>query len=260
MMMSNTIAANMHLIYNMLVVTRDSLKNFVHRPGLVRKDQVLICLAVEADKPKALSEIRDLAQIAGLKDALHWNLSAVLASLPGKAVRTSAGWELTTDGKHDVGRLLGLRSLAQGSALASLRTHASRLKSADVRAFVEEAIGCAEAGFHRAAVVLCWVGALGMLYTHVVTLHLAAFNSEARRRDVKWRDAQGVDDLARMKEFDFLQVLEAISVIGKSVKAELEGSLRLRNGCGHPNSLQISENKVAAHIETLVLNVFGVFG
>ena len=62
-----------------------------------------------------------------------------------------------------------------------------------------------------------------------------------------------------MKEHDFLQVLEAISVIGKSVKNELETCLKLRNGCGHPNSLKIGQNRVAAHLETLVFNVFAVF-
>lgn len=249
----------MHLAYNAGVVAKDKLKDLVHRSGLSRKEQVLICLAVEPDKPKALSEIRNLAAVAGLKGARDWNLSAILASLPGKAVRTSAGWELTTDGKADVGRLVGVRSAAHVSALASLRAHVSRLKSADVRAFVEEAIGCAEEGFHRAAVVLSWVGALGVLYDSVVANHLAAFNAEARRREAKWRDAKTVDDLARMKEFDFLQVLEAISVLGKSIKGELEACLKLRNACGHPNSLQVSESKVAAHIETLVLNVFAAF-
>ena len=56
-----------------------------------------------------------------------------------------------------------------------------------------------------------------------------------------------------------MQVLAAISVIGKNVKDELEGCLKLRNGCGHPNSLQLADSRVAAHIETLVLNVFSVF-
>jgi hypothetical protein len=252
-------ASNMHSAYNGGVVAREKLKDLVHRRGLRRKEQVLICLAVEPDKSKALSEIRDLAAVAGLKGARDWNLSAILASLPGKAVRTSAGWELTADGKADVGRLVGVRSPAHVSALASLRAHISRLKSADVRPFLEEAIGCAEEEFHRAAVVLSWIGALGVLYDNVVAKHLGEFNVEARRRDAKWRNAKTLDDLARMKEFDFLQVLEAISVVGKSVKGELEACLKLRNACGHPNSLQVSESKVAAHIETLVLNVFAVF-
>lgn len=249
----------MHHAYNSAMVTKQKLKDLVHRPGLTRKDQLLICLGVEADRPKALSEVRGLAAGAGLRSARDWNLSAILRSLPGKAVRTSAGWELTADGKAEVGRLIGVSTPAHAGALASLRAHVGRLKSPDVRIFVEEAIGCAEEGFHRGAVVLSWVGAAGVLYGNVVANHLAAFNAEARRRDARWRDAKTPDELARIKEFDFLQVLDAISVIGKSVKGELEACLKLRNGCGHPSSLKVAESRVAAHIETLVLNVFAVF-
>jgi hypothetical protein len=61
-----------------------------------------------------------------------------------------------------------------------------------------------------------------------------------------------------MKEHDFLQVLEVLSILGKNVKNELEGCLKLRNGCGHPNSLKLAESRCAAHIAVLVLNVFNV--
>jgi hypothetical protein len=70
---------------------------------------------------------------------------------------------------------------------------------------------------------------------------------------------KATDDLARMKEYDFLQIIEKPSIIRKNVKQELEKQRKLRNGCGHPNTLQISENLVAAHIEILILNVFGKF-
>lgn len=89
--------------------------------------------------------------------------------------------------------------------------------------------------------------------------HLVAFNAEAQRRDPKWRSAKNADGLARMGESDFLNILEHLSVIGKNVKQELEASLKRRNGCGHPNSLQIGENAVAAHVETLILNVFAKY-
>lgn len=62
-----------------------------------------------------------------------------------------------------------------------------------------------------------------------------------------------------MKEYDFLQILESISVTGKNVKVELENCLKLRNGCAHPNSLKIAEHRVNAHLETLVLNVYTMF-
>jgi hypothetical protein len=98
---------------------------------------------------------------------------------------------------------------------------------------------------------------VSVLYRHVLSNCLPAFNTEATRRDAKWKTAKNADDLALMKEHDFLNVLEAISVVGKSVKLELQNCLTLRNGCGHPNSFKVGPNRVAAHIETLVLNVFG---
>jgi hypothetical protein len=73
----------------------------------------------------------------------------------------------------------------------------------------------------RAAVVLSWVGAIGVLYDHVVAYELVSFNAVATRRDAKWKLAKLNDDLSRMKEYDFLNALEAISVIGKNVKQEL---------------------------------------
>ena len=48
-------------------------------------------------------------------------------------------------------------------------------------------------------------------------------------------------------------------MIGKNVKDELESCLKLRNACGHPNSLKIGEHRVASHIESLILNVYDVY-
>lgn len=241
------------------MIAQSHLKDILNRDSLSRKQQLLLCLAVGADNPKSPSDLRELARGGGIRGAKTWNISAVLASLGGLVARTSNGWELTDRGKSEVRVLLGGASRAAVNALVSLRTAAAMLKSKEVRVFVEESIACAEAGYHRASVVLSWVGALAILYEVVVQNHLIAFNAEAKRRDPKWRDAKTPDDLARMREFDFLQVLEAISLIGKSSKTELEVCLKLRNGCGHPNSLKISDNRVAAHVETLVLNVFLVF-
>jgi hypothetical protein len=66
----------------------------------------------------------------------------------------------------------------------------------------------------------------------VVQHRLTDFNAEAVRRAPKRRKAKNQDDLSRMKEYDFLQVLEAQSILGKNVKTELEGCLKLRDGAG----------------------------
>lgn len=111
--------------------------------------------------------------------------------------------------------------------------------------------------------MLSWVGAASVLFDNVIENHLTEFNAEAAARSAKskypWQPAKKADDLSRMKESEFLIVIEKISVIGKSVKKQLEKCLDLRNGCGHPNSLKLADHVVSSHIELLMLNVFSKF-
>ncbi|PVV16014.1 MAG: hypothetical protein B6D82_02070 [gamma proteobacterium symbiont of Ctena orbiculata] len=141
----------------------------------------------------------------------------------------------------------------------ALRAHLPQITNAETRSFVEEAICCFEGRQFRGAVVLSWVGAVSLLQEYVVANRLSDFNAEAVRRNPKWKSAKTGDDFGLMKEDDFLDVLQAISLLGKNVKQELKKGLVLRNGCGHPNSMRLAEHKVAAHIEDLMLNVFAKF-
>jgi hypothetical protein len=237
-----------------------SLKDFLHQSELSNTDRLLLCLGIQVGSPKTIAEITNIAKSAGLTKAKNWNISSYLSKSKGLAIRTDSGWELTSEGKKRVAILTGSLTTAPIPQVAStLRSHLSKIINTDTAAFLDEAIRCYEAKLYRAAVVLSWVGALSALYDHVIAHKITEFNSEASRRDATWRTAKKKDDLARMKEHDFLQVLNAISVIGKNVKDELEGCLKFRNGCGHPNSLQIGEARVSAHIETLILNVFSTF-
>jgi hypothetical protein len=237
-----------------------ALKDLLHQPALSKLDSLLLCLAAEPVEPKSVSDIKAVAAAAGLRKAACWNVSDHLSKSRGCAIRTPDGWELTANGQARVQSLAGpYVSGPAVAAAASLRSHLSKITNPDTQAFVEEAIRCFEAKLLRAAIVLSWVGAIALIQDHIVSTKLAAFNAEARKRDAKWKDASSRDDLARLKEHDFLQICHAISVIGKSVKDELEGCLKLRNGCGHPNSLKVGEHRASSHVETLIQNVFVVF-
>jgi hypothetical protein len=100
---------------------------------------------------------------------------------------------------------------------------------------------------------------MALLHDEVMSKHLAKFNTEATKRDPKWKPAKSSDDLGKMNEASFLEIAQTIGLVGKNVKQELDVCLKLRNGCGHPNSLKVGPNKVASHIETLALNVYAVF-
>ncbi|MFC2108094.1 hypothetical protein ACFLS5_01370 [Candidatus Bipolaricaulota bacterium] len=233
------------------------MKKVLHLQHLSRSDQVLLCLACDVLTPKPVKTVLALATESGLAEAKRWNISDVLARAKGLALRTSSGWELTERGRQSI-----LPIIEQGiggpavKAATSLRSHIQNIANHDVASFVEEAIKCIEAKCLRAAVVLSWAGAISVLREFVLLKRLADFNAEAKRRNAKWKPATGYDDFESLKEYDFLQILNGISMLGKSVKLELEARLKLRNACGHPTSLSLSEHMVSAHIESLILNVF----
>lgn len=236
----------------------DELKQWLHK-DLGKLDKVLLVLATQ-DQPVAVAKINELAEAAGFRAMRRWNVSATLGSSKGKAIRTS-GWELTDAGRMHL-RGLGVASISPAAmqVAVDLRGHLSKITDAQTRDFVEEAIKCHEAELYRSAIVMSWLGAVDVLQKHVHQNHLATFNAEAARvSGKKWKTAVSQDDIGKMGEGDFLDRIEVLSIIGKNVKAQLKGCLDLRNGCGHPNSLKVSVNKSAAHIETLLQNVFEKF-
>jgi hypothetical protein len=140
-----------------------------------------------------------------------------------------------------------------------LRLHISKNLPSNTRAFLEEAVGCLENNFKRAAVVLSWQGALSIVQNYVVNKKLSEFNVEALSRKLIKNDINSVEQLQRIQEADQLICFEAIQVISKSVKSSLIECLNRRNNCGHPNDFKIRDGQVAGHLEILHDHVFAVF-
>lgn len=246
------------------MVSKERLKSLLIQPGLTKTERILLLLACEADVPKKAADIRRLGTDLGLLEIEKWSIDSFLNATKQKAVKLKKGWVLTSEGKRDLKQtfeIAGGVSPANAAAV-HLRDLLPKLKDENTRAFVEEAVRCLEVSppLLRAAVVLSWVGAMSVLHAHVVRVKLSEFNAEATGRDPRWKAAKTADDLGLMNEDAFLDVLQKLSVIGKNVKQELKDvCLKLRNGCGHPNSLAIGENRVASHVETLLLNIFAKF-
>lgn len=145
-------------------------------------------------------------------------------------------------------------------AANNLKPHLLKIDNLDTRNFVEEAINCLEMDLYRSAVVMSWIGAVSVLYDYVLANKIRDFNTEAKRRNPKWKIAKTKDDLALMREAEFLDILSHLSILSKNVKEQLKNNcLGLRNACGHPNSFKLGRNMVESHLETLILNVYEVF-
>jgi len=243
------------------LLTLEQLKQAVHRQRLTKTDVALLVVAAGGAKAVEAAQVRTLAVESGVRSAAKTNWSAHLASANGKVFKTALGWELTKSGREHVAALAAHELSASPAAAEaqSLRALLPRIENEDARAFLMEAVVCAEESLFRASIVLSWVGAMALLHDRTVRSHLPSFNAEAAKRDPKWKAAKTTDDLGRMREATFLEIAASISLIGKNVKQELDGCLRLRNSCGHPTSLKVGANKVAAHLEILALNVYAVF-
>jgi hypothetical protein len=244
--------------WRLKLLTLDELKNWLHRE-VSNTDKVLLVLA-SLGEPSQVSQIKERGRAGGLRAIDKWNISDVLGKTKGLSINTPTGWELSDAGKQRL-RKLGV-SKGNPAALqvaADLRLLLTKIADADTRAFVEEAVECFELEFFRSSVVMSWLAAVHVLKHEVHGNYLSAFNAEARKCDAKWKDAKTTDEIGSMKEGAFLDRIAAISLIGKNVKDELQICLKLRNACGHPNSLKIGPNAVANHLEILLLNVFNRF-
>jgi len=235
------------------------LKNILSKDDLSRRDKLLSILAYKGNTEKKIKDIRELAINFGLIEAKKWNITQILRDSKGLVVRLPKGWIITEKGRKYL-RELGLLDVPPAQEYyTELRKNLKNISEENTREFLEEAIKALEFGLLRSAVVLSWAGAISILYDVVLKNHLHAFNTEAKSRNPKWKPAKTADDLAKLKEHEFLQILAAISIIGKNTKTELEQCLKLRNSCGHPSSLKIGPHRVASHIEILMLNVYKKF-
>lgn len=241
------------------MLTTNDLKIWLQKE-LSRQDKLLILLA-SFDIPCSLNDLRERSSEAGFRIPSKWNMSDILGRSGGKAINTTKGWELTDLGKSHL-KDMGITGISHAAIQVAndLRSFLDNLGDTQTKEFVSEAISCHESQLYRSAVVMSWLGAMDTMHKYVHQKHLDDFNKEASRvLGKRWKLAKSTDDLGRMKESDFLDRIESISIIGKNVKTELKNCLDRRNGCGHPNSYQISANQSAAHLEILLLNVFQKF-
>ena len=237
----------------------EDLKIWLHQPKLSKTDKLLVVLG-SFDQPASLALIRARASDAGL-NASDWNIQTFLKATNGKAIQLPTGWELSRKGHEHLADLGVLKRPPNIEKVATdFRAEALKIKDAQTRAFVEEAIRCFEYDLFRSAIVMSWLSAVDVLHAHVVAKYLHDLNAQAVKDTANskypWKLAKTTDDLGRMGESDFVETIYKISMIGKNVRDELQLCLKRRNGCGHPNSLKLRANTVAAHLEILILNVF----
>lgn len=230
---------------------------------LSRREKILLVVA-DSEIELGVAEIRRIATDAGLREASRVNVSQELARMGDLVSRLGGGWMATSKGRATAAELgLDRRSPLVTSAAKALSDEIRGISDPLRKEFLSDTLKCFDERLRKPAVVYAWVGAIWILHTHVVNLCLKEFNSAGHNRfgqgKNSFKDIKSVEDFGRIKEADFLQLLEDISLIGKSLKKQLSDRLDLRNACGHPNTLVVDDHTAAAHINFLIENVYRRF-
>ena len=226
---------------------------------LTTQRAAVLALLMVLPQPAKTTDISDFGVRIGFREVGRWNLSDILrkASLEGQVAQLQSGWKLLPPGVQllkKTGMVLDAPLIAE--IRHDLRKHLTQVVDAERRRFLEEAIGCFDAGHPRAAIVLSWVGAAHILQEHIVEHNLAAFNAAGASRFPKFKPIQNIKDFGAIKEEDMLQICQDASLFSKAEKQELSERLGLRNRCGHPNPLIVEEHVAASHLATLLKNVY----
>lgn len=167
-------------------------------------------------------------------------------------------WKLTESGRKHVRELLGLPANQPELEhdVGTLTALVAKVKDADVREYLEEALKSLSVGALRPCVVSVWVAAARALQHEIMKKGAVAVTTAVQRHDPKAKQIKSVDDFAYVKESVQLLAARDLSLIDKSQKDALEDALDLRNRCGHPSKYRPGAKKVAAFIEDVVAIVF----
>lgn len=167
-------------------------------------------------------------------------------------------WRLTPSGDGYVQDLLGLPTAEPEiehdvGALSSLVT---KIKSAEVQEYVDEALKCLQVGALRASVVFLWAGAMREIHNRLLSFPRRDLNSALLKHDPKARNVSRVDHFAYVKDKVILLAAKELGLYDKAEKDSLDEALGLRNRCGHPSKYTPGIKKVSSFIEDVVTIVF----
>jgi hypothetical protein len=178
-----------------------------------------------------------------------------------KFIRTAKGYQLERNNQLEL-----QKSLHEGPAKIEtshlLRGLLTKLGSAQEKMFLQEAIDCYEIGARRAAIVMVWILSVCHLYEYIFKHELAAFNTALASRKDKWIKINAIckiDDFTEIPEGKFIEISRSASIISNDVRKILDVKLGIRNSCGHPSGVTISDVKTTDFIIDLVENVIVKF-
>jgi len=131
------------------------------------------------------------------------------------------------------------------------------LSNPDESEYLKEAVDSANAGFHRAAIVLGWCAAIDRAQRRIQVLGFAAFNAASRAlknqtsgRHKRWNKEFNITTLSELQtvfDNDLITVCEGMGLLdGNQADRLVEVDFQYRNHSAHPGEAPIEDPHVVA--------------
>lgn len=130
------------------------------------------------------------------------------------------------------------------------------LADPDMSDYLKEAIDSAEAGHHRAAIVMGWCAVIDRFQRKIVCIGLQKFNEASRQlksqtsgKFKRWNKEFSLATLSELQsvfDTDLIVVLEGMEFLDGNEAERLETCFQYRNHSAHPGNAPISEPNVVA--------------
>jgi hypothetical protein len=125
------------------------------------------------------------------------------------------------------------------------------LPNAEESEYLQEALGCAQNGFLKAAAVMGWCAAIDRIHRKIEQTGFAKFNTvsaqmagQTKGRYKRFNQSQSVSSLGELREvFDttILWIIEGMNLVDPNQHTRLSGCFEMRCQCAHPGEAPITE-------------------
>jgi hypothetical protein len=165
-------------------------------------------------------------------------------------IKKAKGYALERSVREGLREKIECRPTARQTS-ATVREHLANVPEGPDHAYLGEAVGCFESGYHRASIVMGWCLGFSVLRGWLFDNHIAALNTHM----ATWRKPKSVSQLSDFDELSERVVLDTArdsKALSKSDHKVLVALLDQRNTYAHPSGRSISPAAAEAFLQQLV--------
>jgi hypothetical protein len=150
--------------------------------------------------------------------------------------------------------VLGANEAAAKSRVITLGQAYEKVSALNVRqdGMMRESLRCAEHGLNRAAYVMSWAACVDLIKEKLASDGLMKLRAERPN----WPQNADINELAeKFPEYQLIEALKAVGLVGKVEMNALIGLLQRRNECAHPTGYVPTLNETLGYISEIIQRI-----